>query len=34
MNAPRAPLLEVAELRKDFEGLMAVFDVSFDVARG
>jgi branched-chain amino acid transport system ATP-binding protein len=34
MNGTRALQLEVADLRKDFEGLMAVYDVSFDVARG
>jgi branched-chain amino acid transport system ATP-binding protein len=34
MNGTRAQQLEVADLRKDFEGLMAVFDVSFDVAQG
>ena len=33
MNAERA-MLEVTDLRKDFEGLMAVFDVSFAVAPG
>jgi ABC-type branched-subunit amino acid transport system ATPase component len=34
MNGNRAMQLEVRELRKDFEGLMAVYDVSFDVAPG
>ena len=34
MNSPRAPQLEVTDLRKDFEGLMAVYDVSFDITRG
>jgi branched-chain amino acid transport system ATP-binding protein len=34
MNSPRALQLEVADLRKDFEGLMAVFDVSFEVSQG
>ncbi len=34
MNTDRAPLLELADLRKDFDGLMAVFDVSFSVRRG
>jgi branched-chain amino acid transport system ATP-binding protein len=34
MNGNRAMQLEVTELRKDFEGLMAVYDVSFDVAPG
>ena len=28
------PLLEVTNLRKEFGGLMAVFDVNFDVATG
>jgi branched-chain amino acid transport system ATP-binding protein len=30
----RSPHLEVTNLRKEFEGLMAVFDVSFDVKPG
>jgi len=33
MNADRA-LLEVTDLRKDFDGLMAVYDVSFSVGPG
>jgi branched-chain amino acid transport system ATP-binding protein len=33
MNADRA-LLEVTDLRKDFDGLMAVYDVSFSVQPG
>jgi branched-chain amino acid transport system ATP-binding protein len=34
MNADRELLLDMTDLRKDFEGLMAVFDVSFPVRRG
>jgi branched-chain amino acid transport system ATP-binding protein len=34
MNGNRAPLLEISDLRKDFEGLMAVFDVGFSVREG
>lgn len=34
MNRTREPHLEVTDLRKDFEGLMAVYDVSFRVGRG
>jgi branched-chain amino acid transport system ATP-binding protein len=34
MNGERAMQLEVTDLRKDFEGLMAVFDVSFGVGHG
>jgi branched-chain amino acid transport system ATP-binding protein len=34
MNGNRAMQLEVTELRKDFEGLMAVYDVSFGVEKG
>jgi branched-chain amino acid transport system ATP-binding protein len=34
MNGNPAMQLEVTELRKDFEGLMAVYDVSFDVEPG
>jgi branched-chain amino acid transport system ATP-binding protein len=34
MNGTRELHLEVTDLRKDFEGLMAVYDVSFGVGRG
>jgi branched-chain amino acid transport system ATP-binding protein len=34
MNGTGATQLEVTDLRKDFEGLMAVYDVSFGVGRG
>jgi ABC-type branched-subunit amino acid transport system ATPase component len=34
MSAPQEALLEVENLRKDFEGLMAVFDVTFSVRSG
>jgi branched-chain amino acid transport system ATP-binding protein len=34
VNTANTALLEIADLRKDFDGLMAVFDVSFAVERG
>jgi branched-chain amino acid transport system ATP-binding protein len=34
MSQQRSPQLEVENLRKDYDGLMAVFDVSFSVAKG
>jgi branched-chain amino acid transport system ATP-binding protein len=34
VNTEAAPLLEISDLRKDFDGLMAVFDVGFSVRAG